>query len=74
MPTIVAYSLNAWALARSSPTLVTIYIYVQPVLAGLLAWLQLGLTPSSRMLVASALILAGVTVVATRGAKAIKRR
>jgi drug/metabolite transporter (DMT)-like permease len=66
MPTIVAYLCNAWALERSNATLVSIYIYVQPVLAGLLAWIQMGLQPSGRLLGAAALIAIGVTVVATR--------
>ncbi len=70
MPTIVAYSCNAWALGRSSPTLVTIYIYAQPVLAALLAWVQLGQPLSARLAFAAALILAGVGVVATRPARA----
>jgi drug/metabolite transporter (DMT)-like permease len=68
MPTIVAYLCNAWALARSSATLVSIYIYVQPVIAGLLAWVQLGQTVSPRIVGAAALIAAGVAIVATRRA------
>lgn len=66
MPTIVAYLCNAWALERSTPTLVSVYIYVQPVLAALLAWLQLGTTVSERLAVAAVVIAAGVTLVATR--------
>ena len=66
MPTIVAYSLNAWALARSNATLVTIYIYLQPVLAGLLAWVQLGQGLSKRAVIASVLILTGLTIVSSR--------
>jgi drug/metabolite transporter (DMT)-like permease len=66
MPTIVAYLCNAWALGRSSATLVSIYIYVQPVIAGLLAWVQLGQSLSARMLGAAALIATGVAIVATR--------
>jgi drug/metabolite transporter (DMT)-like permease len=66
MPTIVAYLCNAWALERSSPTLVSIYIYVQPVLAAVLAWLQLGDTVSERLAVAALVTAAGVTIVATR--------
>lgn len=66
MPTIVAYLCNAWALGRSTATLVTIYIYVQPVLAALLAWFQLGQSVTERMLGASVLIVIGVTIVATR--------
>jgi drug/metabolite transporter (DMT)-like permease len=66
MPTIVAYLCNAWALGRSNATLVSIYIYVQPVIAGLLAWVQLGQSVSARLLGAAALIATGVTIVATR--------
>ena len=66
MPTIVAYLCNAWALERSNATLVSIYIYVQPVLAAVLAWLQLGNTVSERLVLAAVVIAAGVTIVATR--------
>jgi drug/metabolite transporter (DMT)-like permease len=66
LPTIVAYYANAWALGRSSPTLVTVYIYLQPLLAALLQWVQLGESIPVRAVVASALILVGVTVVASR--------
>jgi len=68
MPTIVAYLLNAWALARSSATLVTVYIYLQPLIAALLAWVQLGQGVNRRAAVAAPLILMGLTVVATRRA------
>jgi drug/metabolite transporter (DMT)-like permease len=66
MPTIVAYWCNAWALGRSTASLVTIYIYAQPVISALLAWVQLGQSVTERMFVAAALIVIGVTVVATR--------
>jgi drug/metabolite transporter (DMT)-like permease len=71
VPTIVAYSCNAWALGRSTPTLVTIYINVQPLLAALLAWVQLGLPLTGRLVVAAAFIVAGVAIVATRPATVI---
>ncbi len=73
MPTIVAYLLNAWALGRSSPTLVTVYIYLQPLIAGLLAYVQLGQALSVRMGSSGALILLGVTIVATRRAEPLAR-
>ncbi len=66
MPTIVAYLLNAWALARSSATLVTIYIYLQPLIAAGLAWLQLGMGISKRAWLAAILILAGLGIVSSR--------
>jgi drug/metabolite transporter (DMT)-like permease len=65
-PTIVAYLANAWALARSGPTLVTVYIYLQPLLAALMQWVQLGEPIAARALAAAAFILAGVGLVATR--------
>jgi len=68
VPTVIAYSCNAWALGRSSPTLVTIYVSVQPVIAALLAWAQLGQPVTARLVVAAAFILAGVAVVVTRPA------
>jgi drug/metabolite transporter (DMT)-like permease len=73
MPTLVAYLANAWALGRSSPTLVTIYIYLQPLIAGTLAWFQLGTPLSGRAAFAGILILAGVSVVAFRGYRAAIR-
>jgi drug/metabolite transporter (DMT)-like permease len=66
MPTLTAYLANAWALGKSSPTLVTIYIYLQPLIAGTLAWVQLGTPLTSRAAVAGLLILAGVSIVAFR--------
>lgn len=67
VPTIVAYGVHAWALARSSATLVTIYIYLQPLIAALLAWVQLGHGVPLRAGIAAILILGGLgVVVATR--------
>ena len=66
LPTITAYLLNAWALARSSATLVTVYIYLQPVIAAVLAWAQLGHGISRRAGLAAVLILAGLGIVASR--------
>lgn len=74
MPTIVAYLLNAWALARSSATMVTVYIYLQPLIAAVLAWLQLGQGVSARAAIAAPLILMGLGLVATRRAAMPKTR
>lgn len=72
-PTIIAYLFNAWALGRSNATLVTVYIYVQPILTAILAWAQLGQSPSQKLLVAAALIACGVGVVATRRAQPVPK-
>ena len=66
MPTIIAYLCTAWALGRTTATVVAIYIYIQPVIAAVLAWLQLGESVNERMLGAATLIILGVTIVATR--------
>jgi drug/metabolite transporter (DMT)-like permease len=66
MPTIVAYLFNAWALGKTAPSLVTVYICLQPLIAGMLAWAQLGTPPPSRAFLAALLIVTGVAVVATR--------
>lgn len=63
IPTVGAYYLNAWALTRVAPSIVAIYIYLQPLLAFGLAPLVLGESWNSRTLVACALIFAGVAVV-----------
>ncbi len=68
VPTIVAYLFNAWALARSNPTVVSVYIYLQPLFAALLQWVQLGETVERRAMIATTFIVAGVGVVTTRRA------
>ena len=69
VPTIVAYLANAWALGRASPSLVTIYVCTQPLLAGLLQRVQLGTPLTARAAGAGAFILFGVVLVATRHAR-----
>lgn len=66
MPTIVAYFCNAWALGRSSASLVTVYIYLQPILAAILSYVQLGQAVSARLAIAALLIVLGVGIAATR--------
>ncbi len=66
LPTILAYLLNAWALGRSSATMVTVYIYLQPLIAAVIAWAQLGYGISRRAWLAAVLILVGLGVVASR--------
>ncbi len=63
VPTVLAYLSNAWALARARPSLVAVYVYLQPLIVAMLAWEQLGLAPSRRIVLAAAAILAGVAIV-----------
>lgn len=66
LPTAGAYFLNAWALARVPPSTVAVYIYLQPLFAFVLAPIVLGEALSSRAIVSSLLIFAGVLVVTRR--------
>jgi drug/metabolite transporter (DMT)-like permease len=64
-PTVVAYYLNAWALTRVPPSLVAVYIYLQPLIAFGLAPLLLGESWNWRTIVAAVLIFGGVALVTT---------
>lgn len=65
-PTVGAYYLNAWALTKVSPSIVAVYIYLQPLIGFGLAPLVLGERWNSRTLVAALLILSGVAIVSRR--------
>ncbi len=66
VPTVGAYYLNSWAIMRVAPSVVAIYIYLQPLLAFGLAPLVLGESWNSRTIVACVLIFMGVAVVTIR--------
>ena len=66
VPTVAAYYLNAWALGRVAPSVVAIYIYMQPLIAFAVAPIFLGETLNSRTWLAAALIFAGVATVTVR--------
>lgn len=68
-PTILAYYLNAWALARVPPSIVAIYIYLQPFIGFVSAVIFLGERFSVRSVFAAILIFAGLFLV-TRNPKA----
>jgi len=65
-PTVVAYYLNAWALTKTPPSTVAIYIYLQPLIAFGFAPLFLGEQWSSRTIIAAILICAGVALTFNR--------
>lgn len=62
-PTILAYYWNTWALARVEPSIVAVYIYLQPIIGTILAITILGEDWSIRIFVAMTLIFAGVFMV-----------
>jgi len=66
LPTVGAYYLNTWALARVPLSTVAVYIYLQPLIAFAVAPLILGEALTWRAIIASVLIFAGVVVI-TRG-------
>ncbi len=65
-PSVLAYYMNAWALERVVPTTVAVYIYLQPLIAFVLAPLILGEQLNARTGLAAVLIFAGVAVVISR--------
>lgn len=65
-PTVGAYYLNAWSLARVAPSTVAVYIYLQPLIAFVLAPLILNESWNDHTLIATALIFSGVAIVTIR--------
>lgn len=61
-PTAGAYFLIYWALARAESSLVAIFIYLQPVIAGVLAAVLLGERASAATLAGAALIFVAVWI------------
>jgi drug/metabolite transporter (DMT)-like permease len=72
-PTILAYFWNAWAMARVEPSVVAVYIYLQPLMGFLAAILFLGEHFSVRLLISALLVFAGVFLV-TRSNSPPRRR
>lgn len=66
VPTVGAYYLNAWALGRVEPSTVAVYVYLQPLVAFMLAPWILHERWNSRTWIATALIFAGVALVTWR--------
>jgi len=62
-PTILAYYWNAWALARVEPSVVAVYIYLQPLIGTFLAISVLGEAWKPRIFLAMTLIFTGVFLV-----------
>jgi drug/metabolite transporter (DMT)-like permease len=69
VPTLMAYGLTQIGLARAEATAVATFIYLQPMLAALGAYLVLGERPGRMIVVAAILIFSGVFV-STRPVKA----
>jgi drug/metabolite transporter (DMT)-like permease len=61
-PTLGAYILNTWALARAQASQVAIYVYLQPVMTALMAWPLLHERPAARTWIAAGVIYAGIYI------------
>ena len=72
-PTVIAYYLNMWALTRVESSVVSMFVYLQPVLTAVMAIPILGERPSLRMLPAALLIFAGVGLAIRSGRRADHR-
>lgn len=69
-PTLLAYLLNMFALERVRATTTAIYIYAQPLVAGVASWVIFGERLSTGMSIAAACLFVGIWLVARRPAAA----
>lgn len=58
--TLATYFLNIWALAHARSSSVALFIYLQPMVAAVFAWAFFGQPITTRVVLASALILQGM--------------
>jgi drug/metabolite transporter (DMT)-like permease len=63
---IIAFSAYSWLLRVASPTRISTYAYVNPIVAMLLGWGVAGEEMSTRVLIAAAIVLAGVALITRR--------
>ncbi len=66
-PTVGAYYLNVYALTRVESSVVSVFVYIQPILTAVLATWLLHERPSARLVPAALLIFAGVSVTVWAG-------
>jgi len=63
---IIAFTVYTWLVGVSSPSMLSTYAYVNPVIAVLLGWLVAGEAVGMRTVAATIVIVAGVVLVSTR--------
>ena len=71
---IIAYSAYVWLLGHVNPARVSTYAYVNPIVAVLLGWALAGEALTLRMLLASAVIVAGVALITWTPRSPLERR
>ncbi|MET0225159.1 MAG: DMT family transporter, partial [Dokdonella sp.] len=69
VPTVFGYLCWNWALSRASAATISSFLYVQPLLAGVIAWLWLGQALGALAIAGGVLAIGGV-VLTSRGAAA----
>jgi drug/metabolite transporter (DMT)-like permease len=74
LPTVAAYWLNVYALKRVESSVVSVFVYLQPVLTALIAIPVLGEQVSPRLIPAALLIFAGVGITLWEGRRERLRR
>lgn len=65
-PTVLAYLLNMYALARVPASTTAVFIYTQPLIGAIASWLVFDETPSAGMVAAAACLFAGIWLVTRR--------
>ncbi len=65
-PTVIAYLLNMFALARLRASTTAVYVYLQPLIAGLSSWVVFSERPTAGMAGSAALLFVGIWLVARR--------
>ena len=64
--TVLAYLLNVWALQFITPTIVSYYIYLQPLFATLIAFVFLNESPGANVIIYTLMIFSGVYLVSKK--------
>ena len=67
-PTSIAYLANSFALSRVRASTTAVYIYIQPIITGVVAWLVADEELTPVLFVSAALVFAGIWMVARPGA------
>lgn len=67
-PTIVAYALNSFALARVEASTTAFFVFAQPVITAIAAWVLLGEVPTPALGLAALGLFAGMALVVKRPA------
>jgi drug/metabolite transporter (DMT)-like permease len=65
-PTVLAYLLNMYALARVPASTTAVFIYTQPLIGAVASWMLFHETPTAGMVAAAACLFAGIWLVTRR--------